>query len=99
MPKPLELTLDTMIPAPMPQAAQPPAAAAERPVQRGREATKAEPKEPMQVRWPGDEVKAARLAALQLDFSTVSEFMLACFHAYMQNSAKRESTNATPSKA
>jgi hypothetical protein len=39
---------------------------------------------PLQVRWPREEVKAAKLAAVQGDFSTVSDFMLACFHAYMK---------------
>ncbi len=40
---------------------------------------------PLQVRWPRNEVKAAKLAAVQDDFSTVSDFMLACFHAYMKS--------------
>lgn len=82
------------MPAAVPQAAQ----AAERP---GREAKvlKAEPKEPMQVRWAGSEVKAARLAALQLDFPTVSEFMLACFHAYMKKTVRRDHMNDTNGKA
>ena len=39
---------------------------------------------PLQVRWPAKDVKAAKLAAIQLDFPTVSEFMLACFHDYMK---------------
>ena len=39
---------------------------------------------PLQVRWPRTEVKAAKLAAVELDFATMSDFMLACFHAYMQ---------------
>jgi hypothetical protein len=39
---------------------------------------------PLQVRWPREEVKAAKLAAVQGDFPTVSDFMLACFHAYMR---------------
>lgn len=57
---------------------------------KGRAGTKQqeEPKEPLQVRWPGGEVKAAKLAALQLDFPTVSDFMLACFHAYMKTNKK-----------
>ena len=38
---------------------------------------------PLQVRWPKNEVKAAKLASVELDFPTVSEFMLACFHAFM----------------
>jgi hypothetical protein len=39
---------------------------------------------PLQVRWPRAEVKAAKLAAVEDDFATVSDFMLACFHAYMK---------------
>lgn len=39
---------------------------------------------PLQVRWPRAEVKAAKLAAVELDFPTMSDFMLACFHAYMK---------------
>ena len=41
-------------------------------------------RDPLQVRWPTEDVKAAKLAAIQMDFSTVSDFMLACFHAYMK---------------
>ena len=39
---------------------------------------------PLQIRWPRNEVKAAKLAAVELDFPTMSDFMLACFHAYMK---------------
>lgn len=39
---------------------------------------------PLQVRWPRNEVKAAKLAAVELDFPTMSDFMLACFHEYMK---------------
>lgn len=39
---------------------------------------------PLQVRWPSKEVKAAKLAAVELDFPTMSDFMLACFHEYMK---------------
>jgi hypothetical protein len=39
----------------------------------------------LQVRWPVKDVKAAKLAAIQLDFPTMSDFMLACFHAYMKS--------------
>ena len=41
-------------------------------------------REPLQVRWPGEDEKAAKVAAIQLDFPSVSDFMLACFHAYMK---------------
>ena len=36
------------------------------------------------LNMPVEDVKAAKLAAIQLDFPTVSDFMLACFHAYMK---------------
>ena len=40
---------------------------------------------PLQVRLPKDEVRAIKIAAAQND-QTISEFMLACFHAYMKDS-------------
>ena len=86
MAKALELA-DTLAVVPsVPKAAQ---VAPQSPVTRqGREAPKQEPREPLQVRWPGEDVKAAKLAAIQLDFPTVSDFMLACFHAYMKTAKK-----------
>ena len=86
MPKAVELSEETMTAPPIPRAAQVapsmPGAATAR---RGREVTKAEPKrEPLQVRWPEDDIKAAKIASIQSGFSTVSDFMLACFHAYMK---------------
>ena len=90
MAKALELTDDTLTaPPPIPRAAQ------TRPAplpKQGREARQ-EPKqdaakEPLQVRWPGEDVKAAKLAAIQLDFPSVSDFMLTCFHAYMKTQRK-----------
>ena len=94
MAKAIELSMDTMTAPPVPKAAQVVETATETdatlPAQkpkRGREvkAEKIEPREPLQVRWPGSDVKAAKVAALQLDFPNVSDFMLTCFHAYMQN--------------
>jgi hypothetical protein len=41
------------------------------------------PRLPLQVRWPRAEVRAAKIAAAERE-QTVSDFMLACFHAYMQ---------------
>jgi hypothetical protein len=79
MAKALELSSDTLTVVPsVPQAAQvkPPAIEEKRPPKVERE--------PLQVRWPLEDVKAAKLAAIQLDFPTVSDFMLACFHAYMK---------------
>jgi hypothetical protein len=39
---------------------------------------------PLQVRLPRDEVRAIKIAAAERE-QTVSDFMLACFHAYMQS--------------
>jgi hypothetical protein len=44
-----------------------------------------EPVLPLQLRLPKPEVKAIKVAAAQSE-QTISEFMLACFHAYMQTS-------------
>ena len=91
MPKPLELTMDTMTSPPVPMAAQlaPELAVQKRAAKEGKDTPKAMVKEPLQVKWPGKDVKAARLAAIQMDFDSVSEFMLACFHAYMQKQLGR----------
>ena len=84
MAKALELNPDTLAVVPsVPQAAQVKASPVEEP-KRGKTATKVE-REPLQVRWPTEDVKAVKLAAIQMDFPTVSDFMLACFHAYMKN--------------
>ena len=85
MAKALELSADTLTAPPVPKAAQ--IAPQPVPAKRGREAARLEVKrEPLQVRWPAEDVKAAKLAAIQKDFPTVSDFMLACFHAYMKSS-------------
>ena len=84
MAKALELTDDTMTAPPVPRAAQTPQAPAAKQGREVKQDTKAEAKEPLQVRWPSEDVKAAKLAAIQQDFPTVSDFMLACFHAYMK---------------
>jgi len=39
------------------------------------------PVEPLQIRIPPAEIKNIKRAALEAD-QTISEFMLACFHAY-----------------
>lgn len=39
--------------------------------------------EPLQIRIPHSQVKAIKMAALEAD-QTVSDFMLACFYAYME---------------
>jgi hypothetical protein len=38
---------------------------------------------PLQLRLPREEVKAIKIAAAE-DEQTLSDFMLACFHAYMK---------------
>ena len=84
MAKALELTADTLTAAPpVPRAAQVTTPAAE--PRRAKPAPRVE-REPLQVRWPVEDVKAVKLAAIQQDFPTVSDFMLACFHAYMKSS-------------
>ena len=83
MAKALELNADTLTVVPsVPRAAQvtTPTAA---PHQRSKPTPRVE-REPLQVRWPVEEVKAVKLAAIQQDFPTVSDFMLAYFHAYMK---------------
>jgi hypothetical protein len=86
MAKATELNEDIMTAAvPVPKAAQAPAAPVE--PKRSKPASKAKVV-PLQVRWPASDVKMAKLAAIQGDFPTVSEFMLDCFHAYMKTIKK-----------
>ena len=40
---------------------------------------------PLQVRIPKDEARAIKIAAAEAE-QTISDFMLACFHAYMKAS-------------
>lgn len=83
MAKAIALTPDVLkVPQQTPQAATP----ARAPL-----ATKAEtmpqPKPdqvPLQVRLPREEVRAIKVAAAERDL-TISDFMLACFHAYMKD--------------
>ncbi|MGA9314375.1 MAG: hypothetical protein WBV77_07085 [Solirubrobacteraceae bacterium] len=81
MPKPVPLT-PAVLEAPQitPQAATLPRTAA-KPVPP--KAPKA-PQIPLQVRLPRDEVRAIKIAAAERE-QTVSDFMLACFHAYMKS--------------
>jgi hypothetical protein len=77
MPKPTSLTPDALTAtAPTPPAATPP---------RGpkRKAAPVKPM-PLQIRLPRQEVKAIKVAAAEAE-QTISGFMLACFHAYMQS--------------
>jgi hypothetical protein len=84
MAKALELSPETMSAPPVPKAAQIPLPAVAQSKQRNIAKIEHKDREPLQVRWPIGDVKAAKLAAIQLDFPTVSDFMLACFHAYMK---------------
>jgi hypothetical protein len=83
MAKGLELSADTLAVMPsVPKAAH--AATPTADPKRGKPTPRVE-REPLQVRWPVDDVKAVKLATIQLDYPTVSDFMLACFHAYMKS--------------
>ena len=85
MAKATELNADIMTAAvPVPKAAQVTAPAPQVELKLSKPVPKAKPV-PLQVRWPASDVKAAKLAAIQLDFPTVSDLMLACFHAYMKS--------------
>lgn len=46
---------------------------------------KTEKQEPLQIRIPASKAKAIKHAAIEAD-QTISEFMLACFDAYMKSS-------------
>jgi len=79
MPKPVALTPDLVeTPQVTPQAATAPrsAIAAKPP------APKPQPI-PLQLRLPREEVRAIKVAAAERE-QTLSDFMLACFHAYMK---------------
>ena len=81
MPKPIALTPDLVeTPQVTPQAATAPRSAI-------RAASPTAPKPlpiPLQLRLPREEVRAIKIAAAQRE-QTLSDFMLACFHAYMKN--------------
>jgi len=82
MAKALELSGDTLAAAqPVPRASKVARPAAE--PERSKLSPEAK-RAPLQVRWPASDVKAAKLGAIQLDFPTVSDFMLKCFHDYMR---------------
>ena len=81
MPKAEPLTPDVLAVAQItPQAAT---AARGHPLrEKGKPELKAE-QVPLQIRLPRDEVRAIKVAAAEHE-QTISEFMLACFHAYMK---------------
>lgn len=84
MAKALALTPDTMsAPQVTPKAATPPRSAAVPAKAAAAAETKTADQVPLQVRIPRNDARAIKVAAAQAD-QTISEFMLACFHAYMK---------------
>jgi hypothetical protein len=81
MAKPLVLHDESTAP-PVPRAAQTPETA---PIASRPKRLPEDKREPLQVRWPAADVKAVKLAAIEQDYPTVSDFMLSCFHAYMKS--------------
>lgn len=83
MAKALALTPDTLsVPQITPKAATP----ARSPAVKAAPQAKAEPKPdqvPLQIRIPRADARAIKIAAAERD-QTISEFMLACFHASMK---------------
>lgn len=83
MPKALQLT-DEALTGPPPE---PPRAARRQGTAAALSKGKAAPSEnttPLQIRLPRAEVKAIKVAAAEAE-QTISEFMLTCFHVYMQS--------------
>jgi len=79
MPKPTVLNSDALLPS-----ATGPAAATSPRVTSPKTPAPAKPElMPLQVRWPREAVRAAKIAAAERE-QTVSEFMLTCFHASMK---------------
>jgi hypothetical protein len=81
MPKAAELSLDVLN---APQIT-PKAAMNARPVALRTAKPKKGRGEPLQLRWPREEIRAAKVAAATSD-QTISEYLLACLHAYMPKS-------------
>ena len=79
MPKPVSLTPDLVDAPPI----TPQAATSARSASRPTKTPKAAPV-PLQVRLPRAEVRAIKIAAAERE-QTVSDFMLSCFHAYMES--------------
>ena len=79
MPKAISLTAEALVaPQITPSGATPP----RREVVPKRADSK-EAQVPLQVRLPRDQVRAIKVAAAERDL-TISDFMLACFHAHMK---------------
>lgn len=88
MAKALALTPDALnAPQITPKAATPPRAAALAKTQpEAAPKPEQEPTHPLQIRIPREQARAIKVAAAERDM-TLSDFMLACFHAYMKNTA------------
>ena len=76
MAKPTALTPDALAPSTSPTAATAPRGGAKKKPEQPKPV-------PLQVRWPREDVKAVKVAAAEAE-QTISDFMLACFHAHMQ---------------
>lgn len=85
MAKALSLTPDALnAPQITPKAATPPRSpVAEAKVKKAPKPVQ-EPTHPLQIRIPREEARAIKIAAAERDM-TLSDFMLACFHAYMKS--------------
>jgi hypothetical protein len=79
MPKAAELDIDLNAPAQLPPAATAPRTVKER----SRQAEAPKNDTPVNFRWPAAEVKALKRAALDADM-TQQDFLLSCFHAFLQ---------------
>jgi uncharacterized protein (DUF1778 family) len=47
-------------------------------------------KETLQLRLNASDIKQIKLAAIQLDFPTISDFMVTCFREYMKSKNLKE---------
>jgi hypothetical protein len=86
MAKAVPLTFDTLNTPPVTPQAATPARQAAPAVHSVAPPPKPKPKVehvPLQVRIPKEEARAIKVAAAERDMS-ISDFMLACFHAYMK---------------
>ena len=79
MPKPVALT-PALVEAPQ---ITPQASTSARTAAKSAPAPKVE-QLPLQIRLPREEVRAIKIAAAERE-QTISDFMLACFHAYMKS--------------
>jgi hypothetical protein len=64
----------------------PPAATATR-IAKSREPAPPKNDTPVNFRWPASEVKALKRAALDADM-TMQDYLLSCFHAFLQSGKK-----------